>query len=300
MPDDLPPLSALRAFEAAGRHQSITRAAAELHVTPAAVSHQVKSLEDYLGVELFRRVGNALLLTDAGQALLPGLRTGFAELARAVESLRGRDATGAIVLSVAPIFATKWLIPRLERFRALHPQIDVRISASIALCDFERDGVDAAVRIGRGRYPGLAADRLFGESVIPMCSPKRLGGAHPLATPADLAHHVLLHVDWPGAEPVLPDWESWLRAMGVAGVDPKPGPRFSQPDHAMQAAIEGVGVVLGWRGLAERDLVAGRLVAPFDLPIPLEVSFFLVYPEIGKQRPKLVAFRDWLLREAAR
>ena len=171
MPKDLPPLTALRAFEAAGRHLSITRAADELCVTAAAVSHQVKALEDYLEVRLFRRTGNSLFLTDAGQAFLPGLRAGFAALEHAMNALHEHDLRGAVVLSVAPVFASKWLIPRLEDFHAAHPEIDVRISATLELADFERDGIDAAIRLGRGRYPGLVAHRLFGESVVPMCSP---------------------------------------------------------------------------------------------------------------------------------
>ena len=159
MPDDLPPLNALRAFEAAGRHLSITRAAKELHVTPAAVSHQVKALEEYLEAKLFRRTGNALLLTDAGQTLLPRLRAGFAELTAAVAELREHGVRGALVLSVAPVFAAKWLIPRLAEFHAANPEIDVRVSATLALADLEREGIDAAIRVGRGRYPGLRADR---------------------------------------------------------------------------------------------------------------------------------------------
>lgn len=298
MSDDLPPLNALRAFEAAGRHLSISKAAQELHVTPAAVSHQVKSLEEYLDVPLFRRTGNALSLTDAGQALLPGLQSGFAELQQAVGALREHDVRGPLVLSVAPVFAASWLIPRLGDFRRSHPEIDVRVSATLELADFERDGVDAAIRVGRGRYPGLMADRLFGESVVPMCSPALLDGENPIERPEDLRRQVLLHFDWPGTEQVFPDWETWLRAAGVEGVDPSPGPRFMQPDHAMQAAIAGAGVVLGWRTLARPDLDAGRLVAPFDLSIPTEVAFYLVYPELQRERPKLLAFREWLLREA--
>jgi LysR family glycine cleavage system transcriptional activator len=297
MSDALPPLNALRAFEAAGRHLSITKAAQELHVTATAVSHQVKSLEDYLEVKLFRRVGNALLLTDAGQACLPGLRLGFAEIDRAMAALREHDLRGPLVLSVAPVFASKWLIPRLERFHAAHPEIDVRISATLQLAQFERDGIDAAVRVGRGRYPGLASHRLFGESVVPMCSPALATRARPLARPHDLRHHVLLHFDWPGMQQVTPDWGSWLAAMDVAGVDPERGPHFTQPDHAMQAAIEGAGVVLGWRSLAQADLDAGRLVVPFDLPLPMDVAFYLVYPEASADRPKLVAFREWVLAE---
>ena len=297
MPKDLPPLTALRAFEAAGRHLSITRAADELCVTAAAVSHQVKTLEDYLEVRLFRRAGNSLFLTDAGQAFLPGLRAGFAELERAIDALREHDQRGAFVLSVAPVFATKWLIPRLEHFHAANPEIDVRISTTLELAEFERDGVDAAIRAGRGRYPGLASHRLFGESVVPMCSPALLAGEHPLASPEDLRHHVLLHFDWPAQEQVTPDWGTWLRSTGVKGVDATRGPRFSQPDYAMQAAAEGAGVVLGWRALARADLESGRLTIPFDLPLQMDVAFYLVYPETSAERPKLARFRKWLLDE---
>ena len=299
MPKDIPPLNALRAFEAAGRYLSITRAAEELHVTAAAVSHQVKTLEDYLEVKLFRRSGNALLLTDAGQAFLPGLRAGFAELDRAMEALREHDVRGPLFLSVAPVFASKWLIPRLDNFHSAHPDIDVRISATLELTDFERDGIDAAVRVGRGRYPGLASHRLFGETVVPMCSPALANGGRPLACPQDLRDHVLLHFDWPAREQVAPDWATWLRAMEVKGVDATRGPRFTQPDYAMQAAIEGAGVVLGWRSLAEADLESGRLLIPFDLPLPMDVAFYLVYPEASAERAKLARFREWLLNETA-
>jgi LysR family glycine cleavage system transcriptional activator len=297
MPKDLPPLNALRAFEAAGRHLSITRAADELCVTVAAISHQVKTLEEYLEVRLFRRNGNSLFLTDAGQTCLPGLRAGFAELERAVDALRERDLRGALVLSVAPVFATKWLIPRLGAFHAAHPDIDVEISATLGLADFERDGIDAAIRVGRGRYPGLAAHRLFGESVVPMCSPALLKGEHPLTSPKNLRHHVLLHFDWPSQEQVMPDWATWVRTTGVQGVDATRGPRFTQPDYAMQAAVEGIGVVLGWRSLAHADLDSGRLTIPFDLPLQMDVAFYLVYPEGSEERPKLARFREWLLRQ---
>jgi len=297
MPKDIPPLNALRAFEAAGRHLSITKAADELCVTVAAVSHQVKTLEDYLEVRLFRRAGNSLFLTDAGQAFLPGLRAGFAELERAMDALREHDSRGPLVLSVAPIFATKWLIPRLDAFRAAHPDIDVRISATLELADFERDGVDAAVRAGRGRYPGLVSHRLFGESVVPMCSPALLRGENALASPKDLRHHVLLHFDWPAQEQVTPDWGTWLRLTDVKGIDASRGPRFTQPDYAMQAASEGAGVVLGWRSLAQADLDSGRLTIPFDLPLQLDVAFYLVYPEVSAERPKLARFREWLLAQ---
>jgi len=215
-----------------------------------------------------------------------------------MDALREHDLRGALVLSVAPVFATRWLIPRLDGFHAAHPDIDVRISTSLELVDFERDGIDAAIRVGRGRYPGLVAHRLFGESVVPMCSPALLKGEPPLAVPEDLRHHVLLHFDWPAQEQVTPDWGTWLRSTEVKGVDATRGPRFTQPDYAMQAAAEGAGVVLGWRSLAQADLDSGRLIIPFDLPLQMDVAFYLVYPEGSAERPKLARFREWLLSQA--
>ncbi len=300
MARDLPPLNALRAFEAAGRHLSLTRAAGELHVTPAAVSHQVRGLEDYLGVKLFRRVGNSLLLNDAGQACLPGLSEGFDRLAEATERLKERDARGPLHLSVAPAFASKWLVPRLERFNAAHPDIDVRISASLEVVELDREGFDAAIRLGRGSYPGLDVHELFAESVVPMCPPDLIEGPHPLRTPADLRYHVLLHDDSLRFERAAPNWPMWLKAAGVKDVDASRGPHFSHPDHAMQAAMDGAGVVLGWRALAAAALAAGRLVTPFDLILPMELAFSFVCPNVAAERPKIVAFRDWLLEESHR
>ena len=300
MARDLPPLNALRAFEAAGRLLSLTKAARELHVTPAAVSHQVKGLEGYLGVKLFRRVGNSLLLTDAGQAFLPGLGEGFDRLADAVDRQKEHDSRGPLHVSVAPAFASKWLVPRLERFDASHPDIDVRISASLELVDIDRDGFDAAIRLGRGSYPGMDVRELFAESVVPMCAPDLIEAPHPLRTPADLRHQVLLHDDSLRFDRAAPDWPMWLKAAGVKDVDPSRGPHFSHPDHAMQAAIEGAGMVLGWRTLAAADLAASRLAIPFDLTLPMELAFYFVCPRVAAERPKVVAFRDWLLEESRR
>ena len=298
MSRDLPPLNPLRAFEAAGRHLSLTKAARELHVTTAAVSHQVRGLEDYLGLKLFRRVGNSLLLTDAGQACLPGLGEGFDRLAQAIERLKEHDARGPLHVSVAPAFASKWLVPRLERFDAAHPDIDVRISASLEVADLDREGFDAAIRLGRGSYPGLEVHELFAESVVPMCRQDLIDGPHPLRTPADLRQHVLLHDDSLRFERAAPDWPMWLKAAGAESVDASRGPHFSHPDHAMQAAMDGAGIVLGWRTLAAADLAAGRLVIPFDVTLPMELGFFFVCSQVAAERPKIVAFRDWLLAES--
>jgi LysR family glycine cleavage system transcriptional activator len=301
----LPPLNALRAFEAAGRHLSLTRAAAELNVTPAAelnvtpaaVSHQVKALEAYLAVALFRRRNRALLLTDAGQACLPGLGEGFELLERAIERLKQHDAQGPLQVSVAPAFATKWLVPRLESFEIAHPDIDLRISASLEVVDLDRAGFDAAIRLGRGVYPGFEVRELFSEVVVPMCAPRLVDGPKPLRRLSDLRQHVLLHDDSLSFEKAAPGWSTWLKAAAVKGVDARRGPRFSHPDHAMQAAMDGAGVVLGWRRLASADLAAGRLAIPFDVPLPMGLGFFLVSSAVSSRRPKVRAFQDWLLAE---
>jgi LysR family glycine cleavage system transcriptional activator len=291
------PLNALRAFEAAARHLSFVKAADELHVTPAAISHQVKSLEAFLGVPLFRRLPRGLLLSDVGQLFLPELREGFRHLDRAVERLRDADRQSPLTISVAPAFASKWLVPRLERFGAAYPDVDLRISAGLAAIDFQRDSFDAAIRLGRGRYPGLDATKLFDEWLTPMCSPRLLEADAPLAMAGDLRHHALLHDESLDFDAAAPTWRTWLKAAGADDVDPARGPHFSHPDHALQAAIDGAGVALGWRTLAAADLAAGRLIAPFDLALPMGLGFYLVCPEAHADRPKVKLFRQWLLEE---
>ncbi len=295
MPRRNHPLNALRAFEASARHLSFVKAADELHVTPAAVSHQVKRLEDYLGLPLFRRLPRGLSLAETGHGLWVELNDAFDRLDRAVEKVAELHASGALTISVAPMFAVKWLLPRLHEFDALHPDIDVRMSSSGDVVDFRRDDYDAAVRLGSGQYPGLTSELLFSESVTPMCSPRLLEAGHGLSTPGDLQHHVLLHDDSMAFSDAAPTWQSWLSAAGADQLDTSRGPRFGQPDHALQAAADGAGVVLGWRFLAGDDLAAGRLVAPFDLTLPLGSAFYLVYPEAHATRKRVSAFREWLL-----
>lgn len=291
------PLNALRAFEASARHASFVKAAQELHVTPAAVSHQVKRLEDYLGVQLFRRLPRGLSLAETGQALLSELREIFLRLDNAVERVLESGSRGALTISVAPMFAVKWLVPRLHEFDELHPEIDLRISSSGNVIDFQRDAFDAAVRVGHGHYPGLETVKLFDESVTPMCSPRLLEGTHKLRRPGDLRRHVLLHDDSMAFDPESPNWDSWIEAAGAKRIDSSRGPRFGQPDHALQAAIDGAGVVLGWRYLAADDIAAGRLVLPFTLQLPLGSAFYLVYPEAYAGQRKVMLFRNWLLGE---
>ena len=298
MSRQLPPLNSLRAFEAAARHLSVSHAAVELHVTPAAVSHQVKALEEWLGVPLFRRLNRQVLLTDAGQACLKGLRDGFDRLAATVEKVRGRAGEAPLTVSAAPSFAGKWLLPRLERFRNAHPEIEVRIDANPRLSDFDRDNVDIGIRYGRGRYPGLRVDRLLAENVFPLCSPQLMRGPPRLRHPRDLARHTLLHIDMPVMAEAEPTWEMWLRAAGVTDVDWSRGPRFSISSMAIEMAIAGQGVVLGSDVLCAADLAARRLVKPFDVGLALDFGYWIVSPETAAERPKAVAFRNWLLAEA--
>lgn len=296
----LPPLNALRAFEAAARHLSLSRAAEELHVTPAAVSHQVKALEEALGVKLFRRVSRGLALSAAGQALLPPLSEGFDRLLEGVDEVRRADERRPLTVSVAPSFGAKWLVPRLERLREAHPDLDVRIDANPRVVDLEREDIDVALRYGPGDYPGLHVEHLMSDEVVPVCAPQLVHGEHPLREPADLAHHVLLHHEQPLGDQSYPDWRMWLLAAGVQGVDASRGPRFTIATMALQAAQDAQGVALIGRALVARDVAAGRLVQPFQgVGVPLRFAYWVVSPPRNAQLPRVKAFREWLHREAA-
>ncbi len=286
----LPSLNGLRAFEAAARHQSFTRAAEELNVTQTAVSHQIRTLEERLGLKLFDRRGRALQLTEAAKNYLPSVRSAFDELHDATERLIRRDGDATLTVSTLTSFAAKWLVPRLGGFQDLHPEISIRIMTSTASVDFDRDDVDVAIRYGRGDWPGLRVDRLIREDIFPVCSPKLLDGPHPLGRPDDLASHTLLHVVG-----FRDDWQVWLTAAKVDGVDPSAGLRFDLIVNALQAAIDGLGVALGRTALVEGDLATGRLVAPFDISLPIEAAYYVVAPEQTADRPKIEAFRDWLI-----
>ncbi len=296
----LPPLNALRAFEAAARHLSFTRAAAELNVTPAAIGHQVRALEELLGIPLFRRMNRSLLLTDAAQACLPDLREGFARLGDAVETIRDSGSQGRLTVTVAPTLAAKWLVPRLDRFWTAHPEINLRIDTAMAELDLAREGVDIGIRFGDGYYPGLRVERLMGEMLFLVCAPALREGPRPLLAPADLRSHVLLHIEGETRDRSWPDWPSWLRAAGCAGIDAATGPRFSQTITAVQAAIDAQGVVIAPASTVNDDLEAGRLIKPFaDIPgIPTEFAWYVVSPESSADNPKVVAFRDWVFAEA--
>jgi len=307
----LPPLNALRAFEAAAKHQSFRDAAEELFVTPAAISHQIKSLEEYLGVRLFRREGRSLRLTEPALAGLPRLQEGFECLAEAVEKIAANQGTGTLTVSVAPTFAAKWLVPRMHRFATACPDVDLRITASLSLIDFSstvpmtatdflRQGIDVAIRFGTGSYPGLHVEELFATTVVPVCSPGLLAGDHPLREPEDLRFHTLLHDDTQLLGGSRPGWLVWLETADVHSVDANRGPRLSSMALALDAAIEGQGVVLSLRHLVEGDLRAGRLVVPFEIEFPVEMAYYVVCPEATADISRIVAFRKWVLAEAKR
>jgi LysR family glycine cleavage system transcriptional activator len=294
----LPPLNALRAFEAAARHLNFSRAADELSVTPGAVSQQIQNLEDYVGVALFKRTPKGLLLTDPAQIALPALREAFDRLAEAASMLTAAVDGRRLTVTVPPSFASKWLLPRLGAFEALHPDVDVWVSAGMELTDFASGEVDLAIRYGAGRYPGLEVIRLMQETVIPVVSPELLAD-HPLENLSDLASAVLLHDGSPDADESCPDWTMWLAARGVRGVDGARGPRFNQSSLVIEAAVGGRGVALAKRALAQADLDAGRLVAPFQIATAVDFAYYLVHPKTKGRLPQVKAFITWITAEAA-
>jgi LysR family transcriptional regulator, glycine cleavage system transcriptional activator len=291
----MPPLNALKAFEATARHLSFTKAAAELHVTPAALSHQIRGLEDLLGLKLFFRRARAIELTDAARLIYPGIQTGFESLRQAVERLEPSREDRVVVVSATPGLTAKWLAPRLYRFLAKHPDIDTRISASSAYVNFAADGIDIGIRLSSGNHPGLYVEKLSDEWLLPLCSPRLLEGAHPLRSPKDLVHFTLIQVDLPG---VVPTWSDWFQMAGVDGVDSTRGLRLNVADHALDAASESAGVVLAYKVVASRDIGLGRLVVPFGPEIPLPGrSYFFVCQKGHEKRAPVKAFRDWVFAE---
>jgi LysR family transcriptional regulator, glycine cleavage system transcriptional activator len=288
----LPSLNALRAFEAAARHESFTKAALDLNVTQGAVSHQVKALEAEIGLKLFRREPQRLMLTDAGRRYLEVVRDAFDRLAAGTEELLRRQSSGVLTVSMSPNFAAKWLVPRLGRFVADHPEIDLRVAASVHHVDFAREDVDLAIRHGEGKWPGLHVVRLCTEELFPVCSPRLPVGPQGLRHPSQLRDYTLLHLD--GRD----DWQKWLDAAAVEGVDLSHGVVFNQASMTIDAAIDGQGVALSRTALASLDLLAGRLVRPFAEALPAPYAYYVVCPKATANRPKIMTFRDWLLTEA--
>lgn len=310
----LPPLNALRTFEAAARHLSFKEASDELSVTPTAVSHQIRGLEDYLGFPLFHRLTRALELTREGRAMLPKVRDGLECFAAAIESTREHQAGGRLIVTSPPAFLTRWLIRHLEKFTASHPEVELHLAASLETIDgrdasgvsglegidVRDDETELSIRFGRGHYDGCRVDRLFAPVYALVCSPRLLFGMRPLNVPADLRRHNLLHDESVMELMDRPTWAEWLQVAGVSGVDPDAGTHFSDPGLVLSAAIDGVGVALASKPLVEAEVLAGRLVIPFDILIRRTEAYHLVVPEAVAERPVVSVFRRWLLGEAAK
>jgi LysR family transcriptional regulator, glycine cleavage system transcriptional activator len=289
----LPPLNALKSFEAAARHESFTRAAAELCVTQGAVSHQVKALEAELGIKLFNRNSQRLLITEAGREYLLVIRNALDQIAVGTDQLLRRQISGVLTVSTSPDFAAKWLVHRLDRLAGAHPEIDLRISADMHHIDFAREDVDIAVRHGAGNWPGLAASQLCPEELFAVCSPRFLSGPRRLSQPSDLLTASLLHLD------DRKDWSRWLESVGVTPDEQlSRGPVFNRVSMAIDAAVDGQGVALARTTLAAWDLINGRLVQPFPTTSRLSKTFWIVCPKATSTLPKITMFRDWLRAEA--
>ncbi|MFH7586200.1 transcriptional regulator GcvA [Oceanimonas smirnovii] len=285
----LPPLNALKAFEAAARNLSFTRAAEELFVTQAAISHQIKALEEFLGIKLFRRRNRSLLLTEEGQSYFLEIKDIFTGISDATERLLARSAKGALTVSLQPSFAIQWLVPKLVRFSEAHPDIDVRIKAVDLDEGSLTDDVDVAIYYGKGHWPGLRADKLHAEYLIPVCSPMLLMGTRPLKTPEDLTRHTLLH------DTSRRDWKAWFKQLDIPAANVNQGPIFSHSSMVIQAAIHGQGVALGHSVLTQPEIDAGRLVCPFEQVLMSKNAYYLVSHEAQANLGKIAAFRDWML-----
>ena len=296
MAASLPPLHALRAFEAAARHMSFAAAAEELSLTPSAISHQIRHLEDRLGRRLFDRKPRGLALTPLGQLYFPLVRSAFEQLVQATSLVGGvgPDQQKVLTISCTPSFAMAWLIQRLPSFQAAHPEIEVRLDTSTRIVDFARDGVDVGIRFGLGQWPGVIAERLFGETLFPVCSPTLLAEKGGVSGPADVARFTLIHV-----MPYIDDWRLWLTAAGVTGVDPERGPRFDNSFVAYRGAEEGLGMAIGRGIVLESALRSGRLVAPFDMRLASRHAYYFACAEGAERMRKVALFRRWLMAEIA-
>ncbi|MGF1764710.1 transcriptional regulator GcvA [Aliivibrio kagoshimensis] len=289
----LPPLNSLKVFEAAARHLSFTRAAEELFVTQAAVSHQIKALEEFLSLKLFRRRNRSLLLTEEGQSYFLDIKDIFSTLAEATDKVLEKSAKGALTISLPPSFAIQWLVPRLSDFNALEPDIDVRIKAVDLDEGSLTDDVDVAIYYGRGNWPGLRVEKLYQESFIPVCSPKLLLGARPLNSIRDLRYHTLLH------DTSRKEWKNYAKHYEIEGINVNQGPIFSHSTMVLQAAAHGQGVALGNNVLAKPEIDAGRLVCPFDEELVSKNAFYLVCFEKQADTGRIATFREWVLAKAS-
>jgi LysR family glycine cleavage system transcriptional activator len=287
----LPPLNALKAFEAAARSESFTQAGKELCVTQAAVSQQVKALETVLGIKLFNREQQRLLMTQAGRDYFVVVRDALDRIAVGTDHLVQHQSSGVLTVSTSPDFAAKWLAHRLGRFSEVHPEIELRVYATTHHVDFAREEVDLAVRHGDGHWAGLDVVRLCSERLFPVCSPRLVSGLNCMMRASDLLKFPLLRLDdWS-------NWSRWFEAAGVSNPDPR-GPVLNQASMLIDAAIDGQGIALARTALAARDLINGRLIKPIDVSLNMTNTYWIVHPKATSSVPKIATFRDWLLAEA--
>jgi LysR family transcriptional regulator, glycine cleavage system transcriptional activator len=292
MPGKLPSLNGLKVFECAARHMSFTKAAAELNVTQTAISHQVRRLEDELGIRLFHRYKERLELTESGQSYLQGVSLAFNQLRFSTEQVLEGCNNNRLTVSTLASFASKWLLPRLGSFRTVHPELDIRVSASTDFVDFVVGGADTAIRYGHGEWKGLRSDWLMGDQIFPVCSPELLSGSKPLKSLDDLKNHTLLQVSGVTSD----DWTTWLGAAGLpTNLAGRARLTFDLALMAVQAAVDGHGVCIGRKAYVEDDIKAGRLVAPFNISVTTDRSFYLVSPSDLANCAKVVALRSWLV-----
>ncbi|WP_027037398.1 transcriptional regulator GcvA [Mesorhizobium ciceri] len=299
----LPGTRALRTLEAAARHLNFTRAADELGLTPAAVSHQIKEIEDQLGLVLFTRTSRTIRLTEAGTVLFDASADALDLLGRAVSRAQKLTrGTALLKVTLDAQFASKWLMRRVDDFRKHHPDIELRFDIAYEVRDFELDDIDVGIRFGAGKYPGLRTHRLFDNILIPVCSPSLLTSGPPLREPRDLFNHTLAHIEWSRQGVTWPNWRMWMAAAGITDFDDSRTVVFGNSTDAVQAALDGNAVALADFAMVANDLSQGRLVQPFELGLRVapEFAYFLVYPENTGDDPRIVAFREWMLEEVAK
>lgn len=287
----LPPLHSVRAFEAAARHLSFNRAAGELHVTPSAVSHQIRTLEEYLGAKLFDRLTRRVILTREGQAFLPAVQSALDQIGAAAERILTRRDDGSLTLQASPNFATEWLVPRLLGFQAEHPDIEVKLMTTRGhdKIRFDFEQVDLAIWYGKGNWPEVDCERLMSEELVPVCSPRLLRGERSLSSPEDLRDATLIHVLIR-----IGQWRNWLDAAGIVGIDAERGPKFENTPLALEAAMAGIGVAIANRAFVTDHLRDGRLVIPFDHDLSTDSAYYLLYPKHGPKRRSAIVFREWI------
>jgi LysR family glycine cleavage system transcriptional activator len=292
----LPPLNAVRAFEAAARRGNFHQAAEELSVTPSAISHQVRTLEEFFGVKLFRRSGRSVELTGKAQDFLRSVSQALDQISAASQRVMRRPEGNLLNIAVSPTFATGWLVPRMSEFQVDHPEVEIRMTTTMSVTEFADSDIDLSINYSTGEFPpGLRSVKLMEEHCVPVCSPRYMDEHGPLATPRDIRNCTLLH-----AFPRIGQWRNWLKVAGVADVDAERGPKFQTTPLALEAAKSGLGVAISNLEFVEDHIRQGTLVAPFKVEVPSESGYYLLYPEENSHEPKVEAFQDWLLAKLAR